>query len=369
MRSEGRVYLRGRVFWIAYYVNGKEIREGGGKTEAEARKKLKRRLGEIYGGRFVGPEQEKVTVNQLLDALVLEQETDRAKDLRTVKLRTKPLRQFFSLYRAAEVTPTLVKRYVSERLAQNKARATVNREVSVLRRAFNLAREEERLSRIPYFPMLREDNARQGFFEQPEFEAVAAGLPEPVAEVARFAYLSGWRRGEIVPLRWDAVDRTAREVRLGTSKNGRPRSLPLDGALWELIERRWRAREYKTREGVSAVSPLVFHKAGRPLRDFRKSWANACVAAKVPGRLFHDLRRTAVRNLIRAGVPQSVAMSITGHETDSVFRRYDIVSQEDKLQALRRTQAHLTAGAEESNVRAFPNGEHGQKADNSGKNG
>jgi len=217
--------------------------------------------------------------------------------------------------------------------------------------------------------MLKEENARQGFFEKAESETVAANLPELVADAARFPYLSGWRRGEILPLRWDAVDRAAKEVRLGTSKNGRPRSLPLDGSLWELIERRWRAREFWTREGLAAVSPLVFHYRGKPLRDFRKSWAVACKSAKVPGRLFHDLRRTAVRNMIRAGVPQSVAMSITGHETDSVFRRYDIVSQEDKIQALRRTQVHLATAPEESNVHEFPGMEHGQKADILGSNG
>ncbi len=286
-----------------------------------------------------------------------------------VRIRTKPLRAFFALRRAVDVTPTLIRSYVSERLEQRKSHATVNREVSVLRRAFNLAKEEERLTRVPFFPMFRESNARQGFFEKAEFEAVVSRLPEPVAEVARFAYLSGWRRGEIVPLRWDAVDRAAKEVRLGTSKNGRPRSLPLEGALWELIERRWKAREYRSGQGVAAVSPLVFHQGGKPLRDFRKSWAKACTDSKVPGKLFHDLRRTAVRNLIRAGVPQSVAMSITGHETDSVFRRYDIVSQDDKLRALQQTQAHLGNTGQESNVRSFPNGEHGQKADNSRANG
>lgn len=369
MRSEGRVYKRGTVFWIAYYVRGKEMRESAGRTEAEARKKLRRRLGEVYGDRFVGPEQERITVDRLLDALAVDQETNRAKDLRMVKLRMKPLRAFFALCRAVDVTPTRIKQYVSERLADKKSRATVNREVSVLRRAFNLAREEERLNRVPYFPMLKEDNARQGFFEKAEFEAVASRLPEPVAEVARFAYLSGWRRGEIVPLSWDAVDRTAREVRLGTSKNGRPRSLPLEGALWELMERRWRAREYRSPAGVTGVSPLVFHQDGKPLRDFRKSWAKACTDARVPGRLFHDLRRTAVRNLIRAGVPQSVAMSITGHETDSVFRRYDIVSQDDKLRALQQTQAHLANAGQASNVRTFRSEEHGQKADNSGIGG
>jgi integrase len=90
--------------------------------------------------------------------------------------------------------------------------------------------------------MMREDNARQGFFEHSDFEKVVAKLPEPINDIARFGYLSGWRRGEIVPLRWDAVDRNAREVRLRTSKNGLGRVLPLEGELWTLMERRWAAR-------------------------------------------------------------------------------------------------------------------------------
>ena len=90
--------------------------------------------------------------------------------------------------------------------------------------------------------MLREDNARQGFFEHADFETFVACLPDPIDDIARFSYLSGWRRGEIVPLTCDAVDRQAREVRLRTSRNGQGRVLPLDGALWDLMERRWAAR-------------------------------------------------------------------------------------------------------------------------------
>ena len=89
--------------------------------------------------------------------------------------------------------------------------------------------------------MLQEDNARQGFFEQDEFEAVIANLPDPVCDVARFAYLSGWRKGEIATLRWDLVDHRAREIRLRTSKNRRGRVLPLEGELEELVKRRWSA--------------------------------------------------------------------------------------------------------------------------------
>jgi integrase len=220
------------------------------------------------------------------------------------------------------------------------------------------------LNRVPYFPIMKDDNARQGFFEKTEFESLVANLLEPVADAATFGYHSGWRRAEIVTFRWDAVDRPGK-VRLRDTKGGKPRSLPLDGELLQLIERRWKAREYKTRDGVTAVSDLVFHRNGKQLRDFRKSWSAACRIAGVPGRKFHDLHRTAVRNLTRAGVAQAVAMSITGHETDSVFRRYDIVSQEDKLEGLRRTRAHLSGYASEGNIRTFTGrGQHGQNTDN-----
>jgi integrase len=112
-----------------------------------------------------------------------------------------------------------------------------------------------------------------------------------------FAYLTGWRMGEILPLRWDAVDRAAGEIRLRTSKNGHGRVIPLEGDLAALIEHRWQAREWKHKDEVTHFSPLAFHRKGKPLGDFRKAWTNACTAANCSGRLCHDLRRTAVRNM------------------------------------------------------------------------
>jgi integrase len=213
--------------------------------------------------------------------------------------------------------------------------------VGVLRQAYYLARKQNRISRVPYFPMLREDTARQGFFEPANFEAVAAALASDYADAARFAYLTGWRKGEILPLGWDGVDRASGEVRLRTSKNDLGRVIPLEGDLAALIERRWQAREWKDKYGVTHVSPLVFHKKGEPLGDFRKAWSSACKKAGCPGKLFHDLRRTAVRNMVRAGVPQSVAMSISGHRTVSMFLRYNITSDADQRDAFRRVESHL----------------------------
>jgi integrase len=262
-------------------------------------------------------------------------------------------RGFFSLTRVVDLTTAHVEEFIKERQAAGRTNATINRETGVLKQALNLARKQGRLARVPYIPMLKEDNARQGFFERNDFEAVAANLPPAIADIARFAYLSGWRKGEILPLRWDAVDRTAREVRRRTSKNGRPRSLPLEGELWDLIERRWAARQFTTWDGLAHVSEHVFHRYGRPWVDIAKPWNDACEKASMKGRLFYDLRRTAVRNMVRAGVPQSVAMAISGHRTVSMFIRYNIASEDDMREALRRTQAHLSTQPPERKVVAL----------------
>ncbi len=246
-------------------------------------------------------------------------------------------------------------RFIAEERQAGKADATINRELCVLRQAFRLA-WRKRLHDIPVFELLPEDNAREGFFEHHDLEVVVQHLPSHLGDATRFAYLSGWRRGEIVALTWDRVDRSARQVRLRTSKNGHPRTLPLEGELWELIGSRWTAREVARPNGETFLSHLVFHDRGRPVGDFRKAWARACSKANVPGKLFHDLRRTAVRNMIRAGVPQTVAMSISGHRTISMFNRYNITSDADQREALRRVEQHLQAQGAAGTVVALRTG-------------
>jgi integrase len=88
---------------------------------------------------------------------------------------------------------------------------------------------------------------------------------------------------------------------------------------------------------------LVFHRRGKPIVSFTKAWRAACKAAGVPGRLFHDLRRTAVRDYELAGVPRSVAKRTTGHRSDSVYERYAIMQLDDQADALARVDAHRAA--------------------------
>lgn len=137
-----------------------------------------------------------------------------------------------------------------------------------------------------------------------------------------------------------AVVGGAIRLRASQSKTKRGREVPLrDGRLLELIARRAELR------GLDC--PLVFHRGGRPLRDFRDLWQQACAAVGMPGRLFHDLRRSAVRNMVRAGVPERVAMALSGHRTRSAFDRYNIVSEADVAAAVERTSSYVARRAEE----------------------
>jgi integrase len=128
------------------------------------------------------------------------------------------------------------------------------------------------------------------------------------------------------------VDLVGRLITLPTSKNNRGRILALEGELLAIIGRRY---------AVRGLVSWVFHRHGQRIRTFRKAWATACQEAGVPGKHFHDFRRSTVRNLTRAGVPEKIAMDMTGHKTRSVYDRYNITSEEDLRAAARKLQGYL----------------------------
>jgi integrase len=222
-------------------------------------------------------------------------------------------------------------RYVLGRQAAGAANATINRELSALRRMLRLAERAGRLDRIPYIPMLREDNVRTGFFEREQFEAVRRRLPDYLQPPITVAHITGWRvTSELLTRRWAHVDFVGGWLRLepGETKNGEGRQFPLIPELRAVLERQRSATELLQR-GSRQIIPWVFHRDGEPIKDFRAAWKTACRAAGVPGRIPHDFRRTAVRNLERAGVPRSVAMKLVGHKTEAIYRRYAIVAESD----------------------------------------
>lgn len=166
------------------------------------------------------------------------------------------------------------------------------------------------------------------------------GRRRPIDDIAEFAYLTGWRKSEILGLRWAWVDRHTRVIRLPDSKNADGRVLPLVDELWDLIERRWAAREYRAADRTVGIAEYVFHRCGRPLKDIAWAWRSARREAGLPEKLFHDFRRTAARDLVDAGMDYRSAMSVTGHKTQAVFERYRIVDARRTAEALEAMQTH-----------------------------
>jgi len=266
---------------------------------------------------------------------------------RRLRLHLTPI---FAGYRMTEIGPPEIAAYVSHRRDDEKASAaTVNRETDIIRRMFTLCVTGGVLLYQPHVPRLRERNARAGFFERGSFESVYRQLPEALQPVVAFANITGWRiDSEVLTREWRHVDFEANEVRLdpGETKNGEPRVFPLTQDLRTLLLERRAARDAAVAAG--SVCPWVFfrlvakgrggRKYPKVIKRFDKAWATACTAAGCPGRLRHDFRRTAIRTMVRRGVPERVAMQLSGHLTRSVFERYNIVSAGDLADAATRLE-------------------------------
>jgi integrase len=382
IRGDGRIYERkgSANLHCAYYLRGKEYRESTGTADPQAAMKyLRRRLKEVGADQigkavFVGPQQERIKVDKLLDALEADYKL-RGKESPQFRAHLKHIRAYFGNWKAIEVTPEAVDRYIVKCQEHGSAPATINRRTQLLAQAFKLAVERRHLSTAPQIRHLSEKgNARQGFFSDAEFHALVQHLPEYLRDFVLFGYSTGWRTGEVASLRWSDVEGDVIRLRPENSKNGDGRAVTLGGDLAELIERRKEQRTVKTEGGVS-LAAYVFHNEGAQVGDYRKAWATACIAAglgqfvcrrcnqtisgrrckecrvdaKYIGRIPHDFRRTAVRNMVRAGVPERVAMTISGHKTRSIFDRYNIVNEADLREAMHKTQSYLKDGAQQPN--------------------
>ena len=243
------------------------------------------------------------------------------------------LRPWFQHRRMTQITMADVQRYVQAQQEAGAANASINRDLAALKRMYSLAIQGRKLLHRPHIPMLQENNVRQGFFERHQFEAVRGHLPAHLRGLVTLAYYFGWRvTSEVLTLQWAQIDRTVGTIRLepGTTKNKAGRTIAYReiDELREVIEGQWQRHLDLRREGT--ICPWVFeHKDGQRIKTFRRSWLTACRRAGLAGRVPHDFRRTAVRNLERAGVLRKVAMAMVGHKTESVYRRYDIVTDSD----------------------------------------
>jgi len=341
----GTIYLRGHTYWLKYYRNGKVYRESG-KTdkESEAKRLLKKREGEIATGKIPGVYFDRITFDELAEDFLADYRVNGKKSLRRAERSVNHLRKAFTAYKIPQLTTPKIKAYIEERTNEHASNATINRELAALKRMLNIGVKQTppKVDRVPFIPMLKENNVRQGFFEHGEFLALRESLPDYLKGLVTFAYKTGWRVSEIKTLTWAQVDIDNGIVRLesGMTKNNEGRTVYLDDELLTIFKKQW---EYRTQH--KKLLPYVFlNETGIDrIRDFRGSWEAACNKAKIGSRLFHDLRRTAVRNMVRAGIPERVAMMVSGHKTRSVFERYNIVNDTDLKLASQKQATYLQA--------------------------
>jgi integrase len=347
-REFGTLRLRGSIWWVRYKVKGKCYEESSGATDRrKAEKLLARREAELGLGHFVAPDVKRTTVVDLAQMLRDDYRVNGRRSLRRAETSLTHLLAYFGGARAITVTADRIAAYIRDRQDEGAAPATIRNELAALKRMFTLGLRAGKVTQRPHIPAIQVSNARAGFFEPRDFTALVAALPEDLQGVVTFAYCTGWRiPSEVLPLTWAQVDFRAGVVRLEprSTKNDEGRTFPFD-ALPELaaLLRAQRERTTALERATGRVLPHVFHRDGQPIRYFRRAWLSACRRAGLVGMIPHDFRRTAVRNLVRAGVPERVAMQLTGHKTRSVFDRYNIVNERDLRDGVSRL-AVLHAG-------------------------
>jgi integrase len=335
--------MRETATWMMkLYVGGKPVKKSSGETKyRRAIKALEKWKQEVSAGSWT-PDSDTTTFRDLAAILTEEYKANARRSADRLEFSIGHLRGFFQDHALARaITPDRVIAYVRHRQEQKAANATINRELAALKRMLRLGEISGKVARRPHIAMLEERNVRSGFFEPEQFRGVVAALPDDLKAVAEAAYITGWRiRSELLTREWKHVDFAAGWIRLepGETKNQEGRMFPLTPDLRAVLERQ-RERTAAADKATDRIVPWVFHRSGKPIKDFRGAWRQACKNAGSPGRIPHDFRRTAVRGLERAGVSRSVAMKMVGHLTESVYRRYAIAAESDLREGARKLQA------------------------------
>jgi integrase len=334
-------------WWIQYYSHGRKIRESTETADfEEAKDVLKKREGEAVDELPSITSKRKTKFSDLAQLEIDDYKANKLKTLSDLQIRLdKHIIPFFGHLKAIQISPAEIRRYVVKRQEEGAANGTINRELTAIVRAFSLGVNSGILRSAPKIQMLKEDNVRKGFFQREQLDEILKHLRYHNQNPARFGFITGWRKQEILGIRWPQVDFQAGNVRLepGETKNDKARVFPFIAELRGILEGQRAKADALKKDGV--ITPWVFfveekgRRKGRKIGDFKRNWNSACEAAGIPGRIFHDFRRTAVRNLVRAGIPERVAMQMTGHKTRDVFERYNVVSETDLTEAAAKLEA------------------------------
>lgn len=349
-RKDENIYRRGKVWYIRFCFRDREYRESSKSEDRKVAKALfEQRRREIEEGRFGGPKAERTKFDDLEKLILRDYDVNGRKSVKSLADRIASLRQTFGNVRAVDVTYASLDEYVDKRRREGAKPATIRYELVVFGRMFTLGIKAKMLVSKPLLPTIKVENARTGFFDADEIVRVLKHLPEDLRPAIEFAYVTGWRVGEIRKLAWTKhVDVEGLALRLEAEevKNDKAKTFPFHAHpnLARLIALQVE-RVHSLQVRLGKVIPWLFPRAdGRQLGQFHKQWTAACRAAGVPGRVPHDLRRTAVRNLIRAGVNEKVAMALAGFKTRNVFDRYNIISEADLAEGVAKL-AKRSSGA------------------------
>jgi integrase len=342
----GHTYKRGDIWWIKFSHQGKTYYTSSKSTkQGDAKRLLSMYLGEIAAGTFKGLkkdlQQQVMRLPELLDDFEAECKRRKLRALDRITSHLNAVREFFGDIPLAEITERHIDLFIKHRLGQGRSTTTVNRGLQYLGQALRRAKKKQFIAEVPLIEKFSEkDNARQGFFDKDSFERVIVLLPEELQDFVRFAYYSGWRKGEINQLEWRDVHDGVIRLRPEISKNKDGRVLAIVGEIAAIIARRHAVR----RSDVLWVFYRFRKGKYWPVGRFDKVWKKACAKAGAPDRLFHDFRRTTVRNMTRAGVPEKITMNTTGHKTRAIFDRYNIVREDDIRQGQLKTEQFLAGG-------------------------
>ena len=374
-RGTGSIFLQpgSSVWWYQIWVNGKRERGSTGcRNKREADSFVRRKLAEYSVGLF-SPETQKVTVKELVEHVLLRNKNNGNKTVADDESRWKNhLEPFFGHLRATQVSSDLIDRYINKRKSdQTRSKTapengTINRELALLKSAFNHATEQTppKVRFVPHFNMLEENNVRRGFLQDEQYlrlsrECAVEGVW--LSGLFETAYAYGWREDELQALRVGQLDLLGKIIDLGETKNGDQRMIHMTEHVFQCLVR--------CVAGKKSDDFVFTRDDGSRIKDFRQAWWKACIRAglgrfecrdcdsnvsegrrcstcqskkkaKYIGLKFHDLRRTGIRNMSREGIPEKVGMLISGHKTDSVYRRCNIVDMEVLKTATTKIEEH-----------------------------
>ncbi len=334
-----------RTWYLRYSRNNRKYQVSLTTTKLNvATKRAKEVIARLGRGQLVGADANRLKFPKMAEMVKADYDRkgNRSKDRLEDHLNS--LEGFFGDARAVDITAERIEAFVDECRKDGAAFGTIQNRLAALKRMFTLAERKMLINQRPAFPVLDGSKPRKGFCDPDQFWAIHGALPNDIKPVAEFGYYTGWRKSEIVTMKWDQVDFGGGIVRLwaGTTKNDEGRVFPFAAipALKALLEKQ-RADTDAAEKATGKKIEWVFHRQGCAIKSFKKAWAVACDKAGVPDRIFHDLRRTAVRNLVRAGVPERIAMMMTGHKTRAVFERYNIVNENDMTEGAIKLAAFL----------------------------